>query len=138
MEYDELHRELKRLLKQAGRVMRWFNEDKRAQLLPALMAMKALVAQPGRRFPREGVPTWEEECKKLGISADLVRKWKQRTGAEHDLRKLLGEDEYTQRKHHETMTIDQRKLQRLCEAVLNGEQVLAERLAAAYVEEYGF
>jgi hypothetical protein len=92
MGYEKLHLELKRLLSQGedktawilgrdykGPPIVWFNEDKRLQLLPALEAIKKLVAQPGRRSQTAGLPCWEEECRLLGIKAATVRKWKQRS-----------------------------------------------------------
>jgi len=59
--YDKLHRELLKMVQQAERSTIWFNSDKQLRLLPALTAMKSLVAQPGRRFLVAGQPGWEDE-----------------------------------------------------------------------------
>jgi hypothetical protein len=139
MDYHELHKELMRLIKQSARTMRWFNVEKRDYLLPALAAMQKKVSQPGRRFPTSGMPDWQEECRLLGITAELVRKWKQRTASETDIRKMLGETEYQQHlKQKAPPSAELLQLQRLCEAVLAGEEKAAERIANRCAEVYGF
>jgi hypothetical protein len=84
--YDKLHSELKKMLAQARRMTLWFNAAERRNLLPALFAMKELVAQPGRREPDPSKPNWEDECRLLGITPEVVRQWKSRTAAETDIR----------------------------------------------------
>jgi hypothetical protein len=135
--YDKLHRELQRMLAQAQRMTVWFNAAERLNLLPALFAMKEIVQQPGRREPDPNSPNWEDECRLLGITSDMVRQWKCRTAAETDIRHMLGEapkkgpaaPSNVQAKKH---------LEALARAVLDGQEERAERLANAFAEIYGF
>jgi hypothetical protein len=118
--------------------MLMFNRDKRDQLLPALLAMKEKVAQPGRRFPTEGLPNWEEECKLLGIHPAAVRKWKERTQSEADLRMMLGEQPRPPKERHAPPSRELHRLQQLVQAVLDGDEDAAEHLAQQFAEEYEF
>jgi hypothetical protein len=136
MGYAALHRELIRMLKQAQRQVAWFNLDERAKLLPALQAMHNLVAQPGRRIADPDKPNWDDECRLLGISPDLVRKWKQRTAADTDIRVLLGEKPKPGQKPSASEAT--RHLKALVEAVLGGQDDRAEDLAMVYEEIYQF
>lgn len=95
MGYKALHKLLVEVLARECRVIRWFNKTAQFDLLPALAAMKNLVAKPGGRTdlnPLDGeTPNWEMECELLGISSAMVRKWKHRTSSETDIRHLVGE-----------------------------------------------
>src|ERR1017187_4387451 len=71
--YDKLHKEILKMVQQAEHATVWFNTDKQLRLLPALTALKGLVAQPGRRFVVTGQPGWEDECRSLGLTAEQVR-----------------------------------------------------------------
>jgi len=136
--YEKLHSKLKTMIAQANRMATWFNVDKQLRLLPALMAMKSLVAQPGRRFPKEGQPSFEEECRLLGLSAEQVRQWKHRTATETDIRALLGEEGNKPRSRAiPAPTAEYHKLMMLTKAVLDGDDRKAEKLAQAIAEEYG-
>lgn len=134
--YEKLHAELKRLIMQSNRTMVWLNRERQVQMLPALMAMKSLVAAPGRRFPTPGMPNWEEECGLLGINPATIRQWKKRTGAEQDMRAMVGE-EREPRVRHMPPSLELHKLQMLCDAVLSDSEQ-AEKLALEIAEEYGF
>ena len=91
--YTRLHAELKRMLSQAERITEMFNAGSRLRLLPALYAMRDLTAAPGQRSDLEpDRPSWESECRALGITAEQVRQWKHRTVAETDIRHLVGEE----------------------------------------------
>jgi hypothetical protein len=137
--YEELLRELKAMVAQAQRQVIWFNRAAREKLLVALTAMRDKVSQPGRRVVDPSKPNWEDVCGILGITPDIVRKWKHRTAAETDSRHLLGEEEQQPKPSQEQQNREALKhLERLVTAVLNGEDELAERLAAALAERYGF
>jgi hypothetical protein len=143
MSYEELFQELKRMLARAGRQMVWFNRAERVNLLPALQAMRDKVARPGRRSdlagPNPSQPTWEDVCRMLAISPDLVKKWKRRTQAETDIRYLLGEEPTKPKKSQEEQNRDAVKhLRLLVTEVLNGSEETADRLALALAERYGF
>lgn len=137
MGYEALHKELKRLVDHSKRDMVWLNKERAVQLLPALMAMQSMVAQPGRRNPTLGKPDWNEECRLLGITAAQVRQWKHRTAAEMDIRHLLGEDDQEPRTRQVPPSLELQKLQMLVRAVLENPD-LGERLALQIAEEYGF
>ena len=139
MSYAELHRELKRMLGQAKRMTIWFNAVERVNLLPALMAMKEKVAQPGRREPDPTKPNWEDECRSLGITPEMVRQWKTRTQVETDIRHLLGEEPSKSGRHTPDPNARAMKhLADICKAVLTGDEMRAEQLAASFAERYGF
>ena len=139
MSYRELHRTLKEMLGQAQRLSVWFNAVERVNLLPALKAMHDKVAQPGRRQPNPDQPTWEQECRSLGITPEQVRQWKRRTQADTDIRHLLGEQPNIPGKHIEDRNaLAAKHLAQLCKFVLDGNDVPAEQLAAALAERYGF
>jgi hypothetical protein len=140
MGYEKLHKHLISMLNQAHRISRWFNAAERLDLLPALMAMRDLTAQPGRRDPESNpVPDWNEECLALGINANVVRQWKHRTATDTDLRTMLGEESGKPGKRSSSAEADAIKhLQRLVQAVIDGKEEEAERLALALAEHYGF
>jgi hypothetical protein len=141
MPYLELHNELRRMLQQAQRLSIWFNAEERLNLLPALQAMHDMVAQPGRRTDRREStdPTWEDECRSLGITPELVRQWKRRTQADTDIRHLLGEEPSRPGERGAASNAQAvQHLQAICTAVLRGDDLKAERLAAAFAERYGF
>ena len=139
MSYEELLEKLKEMLAQAQRLTAWFNAGERLKLLPALQAMHDKVAQPGRRVPDPDKPNWADVCRILGLTPDLIKKWKQRTQTETDIHHLLGEDF---RKSAKGKPDDPQALKKqlglLCTAVLNGEEERAEQLAMALSERYGF
>lgn len=139
MSYQELHRTLKEMLGRAQRLSVWFNAVERVNLLPALQAMHDKVAQPGRREPNPGQPTWEQECRSLGITPEQVRRWKRRTQADTDIRHLIGEEPNPPGKRVEDRNAQAAQhLAQLCKLVLDGDEEHAERLAAALAERYGF
>jgi hypothetical protein len=118
MGYEALHKELARLVARSNRTIMWLNRERQMQMLPALMAMDALVAAPGRRFPTPGLPNWEDECHLLGLNPATIRQWKKRTGAEADMRAMLGE-EREPRARNVPPSLELHKLQMLVDAVLN-------------------
>lgn len=138
--YTKLHAQLKRMLAQAERITKMFNAGSRLRLLPALYAMRELTAAPGQRSDIEpDRPSWERECRLLGITAEQVRQWKHRTAAETDIRHLVGEERALREKINQPSNARAREhLARLATAVLNGDEIEAEKLAAAYSEIYGF
>ncbi|MGD0792839.1 MAG: hypothetical protein ABR920_13825 [Terriglobales bacterium] len=137
--YAKLHAELKRMLSQAERITTMFNAGSRLRLLPALYAMRELVAAPGQRSDIEpDRPSWERECRLLGITAEQVRQWKHRTAAETDIRHLVGEERARNAAPSTSNARALEHLARLATAVLNGDEIEAEKLAAAYAEIYGF
>jgi hypothetical protein len=138
--YARLHAELKRMLAQAERITKMFNVGSRVRLLPALYAMRELTAAPGQRSDIEpDEPSWESECRLLGITAEQVRQWKHRTAAETDIRHLVGEERALREKNIQPSNARAlAHLARLTAAVLDGNEVEAEKLAAAYSEIYGF
>ena len=92
MTYEEFHRYLVTQLdihKRAGleRALHL-----RQNVLPALAAMKEMTAKPGaRKDIKSGEVGWQDECYLLEISAELVRKWKQKTASEAEILALLEE-----------------------------------------------
>jgi hypothetical protein len=137
--YERLHRKLLSMMKQAQRMMLWFNAAERTNLLPALMAMKELTAQPGRREPDPNRPNWEEECALIGISPDTIRQWKVRTAAEADIKTLVGEEKTAGGKSDgPTVSQLKRQLALLSQAVITQDDERAEKLATAFAEIYGF
>ena len=141
MTYSELHRELKKMLGQAKRMTVWFNAVERVNLLPALLAMKEKVAQPGRREPDPNKPNWEDECRSLGITPDIVKKWKQRTQTESDIRHLIGEEPNRPAPRSSDSVngaLAVKHLQDLCKAVLEDDTTKAESMALTLIERYGF
>jgi hypothetical protein len=128
------------MLNQAHRISRWFNAAERLDLLPALMAMRDLTAQPGRRDPEsKSLPDWNEECYSLGINANVVRQWKHRTATDTDLSNMLGEEPRRPGKRSSSVEADALKhLQRLVQVVIDGKEEEAERLALALADRYGF
>ena len=135
--YDKLHRELLKMVQQAERSTIWFNSDKQLRLLPALTAMKSLVAQPGRRFLVAGQPGWEDECRSLGLTAEQVRQWRKRTASDMSIGVLLGEERNGPKKRVPAITQEYRRMVMLAKAVVDGEEAKAEKIAQAIVEEYG-
>ena len=135
--YDKLHRELLKMVQQAERSTIWFNSDKQLRLLPALTAMKSLVAQPGRRFLVAGQPGWEDECRSLGLTAEQVRQWRKRTASDMSIGVLLGEEKNRPKKRSPALTQEYRRMVMLAKAVVDGEEAKAEKIAQAIVEEYG-
>jgi hypothetical protein len=135
--YEKLHKELLKMVEQAERSTVRFNTDKQLRLLPALTAMKSLVAQPGRRFLVAGQPGWEDECRSLGLTAEQVRQWKKRTASDMSIGALLGEEKSQPKKCAPAMTQEYRRMVMLAKAVVDGEEAKAEKIAQAIVEEYG-
>jgi hypothetical protein len=102
--------------------------------------MHEKVAQPGRRTPDPNQPNWEDECRSLGITPELVRQWKRRTQAETDIRHLLGkEDQRPGKKTSSEVNAQALKdLERICRTVLGGDEIVAEQMALALAERYKF
>jgi transposase-like protein len=138
--YEELFRKAKEMLKQEQRLVNWFNAAARVDLLPILQALHDQVAQPGRRGePDPNKPNWEQVCRLLGITPELVRQWKRRTQTDTDIRHLLGEeDNKPGTRVEDKNALATKHLQQLCSLVLSGDDIQAERLATAIVERYGF
>ena len=128
------------MIGQAQRLSVLFNGVERVNLLPALQAMHDKVAQPGKRGePDPNKPTWEEECRTLGITPELVRQWKRRTQTETDIRHLLGDKPNKPGKRvEEKNAMAAKHLQQLCDLVLNGDEIHAEQFALGVAERYGF
>ena len=135
--YDKLHKEILKMVQQAEHATVRFNTDKQLRLLPALTAMKGLVAQPGRRFVVTGQPGWEDECRSLGLTAEQVRQWKKRTASDMSIRVLLGEEKDAPKKRAPALTQEYRRMVMLAKAVVDGDEAKAEKIAQAIVEEYG-
>jgi hypothetical protein len=139
MSYEELYRVLREKFRQAQRISLWFGELERAGVLVALQAMHDKVAQPGRRIPDPNQPNWEDVCRSLGITPNLVRVWRCRTQANTDIRHLLGEQPpKSGEKQADGASEVRRHLADLCKAVLYGEDERAERMAMSLAERYGF
>jgi hypothetical protein len=139
MTYDELLRVLKEKFRQAQRISVWFGELERLGVLVALQAMHDKVAQPGRRIPDPNQPNWEDVCRSLGITPNLVRVWRCRTQANTDIRHLLGERPVKPgEKQADGNSQIRRHLAELCKKVLYGEEEQAEHMAMELVERYGF
>ena len=141
MGYEKLHRVLKSKVAQAQRRSTWFNATERLDLLPALQAMHDLVSQPGKREYDPNKPTWEQECILLGVNAATVRQWKRRTATDTDIRHILGERPPEPKQQRSTDGDNKAALallERLTKAVLNGEDIEAEHLAAAAAERFQF
>jgi hypothetical protein len=138
MGFEELLKALKAMLAQAGRMVTWFNKSERINLLPALQAMHDKVAQPGRRIPDPSKPNWEDVCRMLGITPNLVKQWKYLTQTETDIRHLLGEQPPQAKRTSANHTEALRHLQELVTAVLNGDEERAEVIASALAERYEF
>jgi hypothetical protein len=139
MDYEELFKTLNDMIKQAQRMVVWFGSHERIGLLPALQAMKDKVAQPGRRIVDPKEPNWEDVCRMLGITPDLVRTWRMRTAANTDIRHLVGEERPKPQLSPEQESKEaKRHLKRLCLEVVNGDMIAAYNLASRLVEEYGF
>jgi hypothetical protein len=139
MSFEELLKALKAMLAQAGRMIVWFDKSERVNLLPALQAMHDKVAQPGRRIPDPQKPNWEDVCRMLGITPNLVKQWKHLTQTDTDIRHLLGEQPpQPKRSTAATQAEAVKHLQMLVTAVLNGDEERAEALAAALAERYEF
>ena len=95
MTYEQPHRTLKKMLSEAQHLSISIDAVQRLKLLSALQAMRDKVAQPGRRGePNPNKPSWEDECRMLGISPEVVRQWRRRTQVNDDIRHLLGEEPY--------------------------------------------
>jgi hypothetical protein len=135
--YDKLHKALLKMVQEAERTTVQFNTDKQLRLLPALTAMKGLVAQPGRRFLVAGQPGWEDECRSLGLTAEQVRQWKKRTASDMSIGVLLGEEKNPPKRRAPAVTQEYRRMVMLAKAVVDGEEAKAEKIAQAIVEEYG-
>src|SRR5215475_15112552 len=94
------------------------------------------VAQPGRRCePNPRTPTWEEECRSLGITPELVRQWRRRIQAEFDIRHLLGEEPNKGggKRVEDKNALAAEHLQKLCKLVLSdreGDDERAQQLAS--------
>jgi hypothetical protein len=143
--YAKLLAELKRMLAQADRQMKWFDVQARQRILVALMAMKELTHAEGRRTDIHAdldKPDYEEVLLLLGLNAARVRKWKQRSASERDIRYLVGE-ERPQRMRREAAVTDAdfrnavEMALRMSAAILDGDYVKAEQLAERYEERYG-
>jgi len=135
--YAKLHKELSKMVLEAERTTVRFNTDKQLRLLPALTAMKGLVAQPGRRYLVAGQPGWEDECRSLGLTAEQVRQWRKRTASDMSLGVLLGEEKNPPKKRAPALTQEYRRMVMLAKAVVDGEEAKADKIAQAIVEEYG-
>src|ERR1035441_5577125 len=131
--YDKLHKEILKMVQQAEHATVWFNTDKQLRLLPALTALKSLVAQPGRRFLVAGQPGWEDECRSLGLTAEQIRQWKKRTASEMSIGALLGEEKNAPKKRAPALTQEYRRMVMLAQAVVNGDEDKAEKIAQAKI-----
>lgn len=136
MGYEKLFKEVDQMLKQGQRLLTWFGKDERIILLPALTALKNLCARPGRRIPIPGQPDWQETLLRLGLNHEQVKKWRQRTASETDIRTLVGEDRSNHRTPPPSAAHVLKQLQLLSIAVLNGDEDKAEMMAAAFAERY--
>ena len=83
MDYDTLHKLLVKLLEETKQRHISLSITRAMHLLPALDAMRSMVAKPGRRSDTTGeVGGWQDECHLLGLTAEQVRKWRQLSAAE--------------------------------------------------------
>jgi hypothetical protein len=62
-----------------------------AKLLPALMVLRDRHAQPGRRNPVLGFPSWEEYLRCRNLKPDTVRSWFRRSLSANEVAIMLGE-----------------------------------------------
>lgn len=133
--------EVRRILSQSRRLVIWFKKAEQLDLLPALTALKQLSARPGRRQVDPEKPGWQEVCRSLDISPEMVRQWRLRTQSEHDIRRLLGEIENVPRKKtFDEVALDiprfKKAVGRLVQFVLDAEFDEAERAAMDLAELY--
>ncbi|WP_162601761.1 hypothetical protein [Occallatibacter savannae] len=133
--YERLHDLLLYLIRGCQNTTFVYDAATRRALLPALTAMKRLTTQPGRRIPDQ-IPSYEEECILLGLSAALVRKWKRKTATDLDLRFLLGEKPLQPRTKTQIPSVEYRRLKLLVESVISGDLRRVEELAHRWHEEY--
>jgi hypothetical protein len=134
-DYAELHLELVKMLKQAPRLENWLDRHNK-RLLSALLAMKGLVAKPGRRVAVGDDPNWETECRSLRITPGRVRTWKyRRTASEIDINRLFGGQKEVPRKRV-SESQSRRYLRRLKNLILAGNTADAKELARRIDEEF--
>jgi hypothetical protein len=140
MSYQGLHRKLKEMIERAQQLSVSINAVARVNLLPALQAMHDKVAQPGRRERNPNQPTWDDECRMLGITPEQVRQWKRRTQTDTDIRHLLGEmpNKPGKGKSEDRIALAAKHLEMICKSVLDGDEKRAEQLAMAFAERHGF
>ena len=140
MGQERLTIEVRRILGQSRRLVIWCKKAEQLDLLPALVALKELSTCPGRREVDPEKPGWQEVCRSLGISAEMVRQWRLRTQSEHDIRTLLGETENVPRKKTLEVPLDVPKFKkavgRLVQFVLDAEFDEADRAAMDLAELY--
>src|SRR6202035_1571246 len=133
--YEKLHEELLRMLQARRRMVVWFNAAERSNLLPALMAMRDIVAQRGRREIDPDRPSWAGECTRLGITPEVVRQWKFQTASEQDIRHLIEEEQRIPRRR-KPPDQTKRHLAALVQAIIDGDDKRAEQLAHRFQEMY--
>jgi hypothetical protein len=92
MSYTDHHEALHSLVRKTIQSSVNLSIAKRELLLPGLESMKRKTAKPGRRLSITGERGWQDECRLLGLSAELVRKWRQLSASETDILELLGEE----------------------------------------------
>jgi hypothetical protein len=141
MGYEALHKEVAGMISLAQRLVTWRGRAEHFGLLPALTALQQLTAQPGRRIPIPGVPSWREECELLGITAEVVRQWRSRTQSEKDMRMMLGEQVFKRPKHNPLdAKLTEQQLYKLVTSILNDEEIDPEsqyyRIALAIAEDH--
>jgi hypothetical protein len=145
LEYNDLLAEVRRMMEATRTLSITFGESERAQLLPALMALKAKVSQQGRRTDKIGrdlnKPDWEATCYALGLTPLLIRQWSHRNKqTEKDLCRELGEKPKVNRKAKDAAKDAQalRHLEILVKEIIAGRDEKAEDLAYRLAEMYGF
>lgn len=143
--YEKLFAEIKRMLAQSERQMKWFNVQLHKRILVPLMAMDELTNAQGRRTdinPNPAKPSYSEVLLLLGLNAARVRKWKQRTAAEKDIRYLVGEKRPVRMRREAAVTDSDFRdaielALRMSHAILDGDYIQAETLAERCEEKYG-
>lgn len=93
MSYDRLHNLLVKLLEETKQKHINLSLTRAKHLLPALDAMRRMVAKPGRRTDiTDEVGGWQDECHLLGLTAEQVRKWRQLSASEDMILEMLGDE----------------------------------------------
>lgn len=140
MGYDGLHKELTRLLDAARETSISFAAMTQLEILPAIEALRELTAQPGRRVPDPSRPSFSDALYSLGLTPEVVRTWRRRTESDREIEeRLIGKPKKATGKaaQRANSAAALKHLATLVNAVLNGDEDRAERLAMAINDFYG-
>lgn len=131
-----LHDEIVRMLSRLNAAKRRIAIEKK-NLLLALTAMRDLTAHPGGH--RMGSKSeYQRELESFGLTPELVRQWRSRSGTDEDLKAVLRQKTTAKKSTRRTDSGTMSTVRRLCDAVLAGDAVLAEKLAMTIASRQGF